>query len=132
MSILNFPSGNSCCNLVRMQSPIKVAKEQWGTVGLKAILITNRPGDSVNSVTSIKSSWTTSSSSNVSGFSVKLYQCFFKVLFNQMRLEYVRLSPKTSPIHIKEAIKEFRGFRSIFLDVELRELRKWYKLNSLR
>ena len=49
MSILNFPSGNSCCNLVRMQSPIKVAKEQWGTVGTKAILITNRPGDSVNS-----------------------------------------------------------------------------------
>ena len=27
-------------------------------------------------VTSIKSSWTTSSSSNVSGFSVKLHQCF--------------------------------------------------------
>ena len=67
---MNLPSGNSWSNLVRMQSPIKVAKEQCGTVGTKVILIRKRPGDFSNSVTSTKSSWTTSSSSKVSGFSV--------------------------------------------------------------
>ena len=70
-SILNLPGGNSRFSLVLKHNPIKVAKEQWGTVGTNTIVASRWSEfiDISNGATETSCSWTTFSSSKVSGFS---------------------------------------------------------------
>lgn len=56
------------CILILMHSPISVASEQWGTVGLYSTLNTGTLS-AVGSFTKIPSSYTTFKSSSVLGFS---------------------------------------------------------------
>ena len=93
-SILNLPEGNSRFNFVVKHNPIKVANEQWGTVGTNSIVASRLSEvDDLSGKTVTSDSCTTFNSSKVSSFSGS-----YKMTFALLALSYLRCwGPLSSP-----------------------------------